>query len=141
MGNQTFRDVAIPLLWGSRAVLQDKSGRLSVIDLTGDVARLEVLADRPAPGLTFYPRIEGFTILSSDGTELYDYLPEEKRLASRSLGLPDCQVLKDKIIVGGSTFMSNSIVSSGVGIAVTPSGFSVGGPLPHSLARLAIPAI
>jgi hypothetical protein len=42
MGNQIFEDVRIPLLWGKRAILEDKTGRISIILLDGNKAVLEV---------------------------------------------------------------------------------------------------
>jgi hypothetical protein len=91
MGSQTFIDVQIPLLWGSRAVLQDQLGRLSVINLSGGASRLEIVGDKPAPGIEFLPSIDGYEILSK-GKPIYRYDPEEKTLSSIDLGLPDCQV-------------------------------------------------
>ena len=45
MGRQVLMNVQIPLLWGERAIIQDKRNRISIIDLSGDKARIEVLAD------------------------------------------------------------------------------------------------
>ena len=59
MGSQVFRNVQIPLLWGTRVVVQDEEGRLSVIDLAGDTAKIEILGDKPAPGVAFLPTIDG----------------------------------------------------------------------------------
>ncbi len=64
MGSQRFVDVEIPLLWGTRAVVQDRDNHLSVINLDGPKARLEILADKPAPKARFTPTFDGFTILS-----------------------------------------------------------------------------
>src|SRR5712692_9899225 len=99
MGGQYFKDVQIPLLWGTRAVLQDKQGRLSVIDLSSDTASLEILADEPAAGVAFAPRVDGYVILA-DGRELYAYNPQERLLSSISLELPECQILPRGIRVG-----------------------------------------
>lgn len=140
MGSHIFRDVSVPLLWGSRAVLQDKRGRISVIDLAGDRARLEVLGDKPAPEIAFTPRIEGFSILSESRQELYLYMPTDKRLTSQYLSLPDCQILADRIMVGTNTFSSNMFVGSQVGIAISESGIGIGGALPPGLAHLEVKA-
>lgn len=48
MGSHTYIDVQIPLLWGTRAVVQDRLGRVSVFDLSGDSAVVEILEDEPA---------------------------------------------------------------------------------------------
>jgi hypothetical protein len=137
MGSQTFIDVQIPLLWGSRAVLQDQLGRLSVINLSGGASRLEIVGDKPAPGIEFLPSIDGYEILSK-GKPIYRYDPEEKTLSSIDLGLPDCQVGRWQIRVGSNVFSGNTVIGSGVGIAVTEDGIAMGAPLPPGLAKLVV---
>src|SRR5436189_2897046 len=135
LGSQSFLNVQIPLLWGQRAIVQDGKNRLSVIDLSEAKARLEILGDKPAPGVTFEPSFSGFKILKN-GSALYSYDPTEKRLQSLTLGLPDCQVTPSAITIGNSQFSGNTIVGSGVGLAVSPDGISLGAPLPPGLAQL-----
>lgn len=135
MGSQTFINVKVPLLWGSRAVLQDQQDRLSVIDLSGDTAKLEILGDKPAPGIEFLPSVDGFKILSN-GKALYNYNPEEKTLTSIDLGLPDCQIGRWQIRVGSNIFSGCTVVGAGVGIVVTEDGCAMGAPLPPGLAKL-----
>lgn len=135
IGSQTFINVQIPILWGTRAVLQDKESRLSVIDLSGTIPKLEVLGDKPAPGVEFLPTIDGFNILMN-GEGLYSYNPDEKVLTDISLGLPDCQIGRSQIRVGSNTFSANTIVGAGVGILVTKDHISLGAPLPSELAGL-----
>lgn len=137
IGSQSFVSVQIPLLWGQRAIIQDRKSRLSVIDLSESKAKLEVLADEPAPGITFEPTFSGFKILKN-GLALYLYDPTEKRLESLSLGLPDCQVTSSAIRIGNNQFSGNSFVGFGVGLAVSPEGISFGAPLPPGLAQLAV---
>lgn len=137
IGSQSFVNVQIPLLWGQRAIIQDRKNRLSVIDLSEPRAKLEILGDEPAPGVTYEPSFSGFKILKN-GLALYQYDPTEKRLESLSLGLPDCEVTSSAIRIGNNQFSGNSIVGFGVGLAVTPEGISVGAPLPSGLARLAV---
>lgn len=137
MGSQIFSGVQIPLLWGSRAVIQDKKNRLSVIDLSGTKARLEILADAPANGVAFEPTFSGFKIIEN-GVALYLYDPEEKRLESLSLGLPVCEITPSGIRIGGSQFSNNYVHGYGVGMAVTPERISMGAPLPPGLAQLTI---
>ena len=137
MGGQVFRDVQIPFLWGERAVIQDRRGRLSIIDLSGEEARLEILADEPAPGIAFRPRIDGVVILS-DNIELYTYNPRERILTSISLGLLELQISPSATRVGTNQFIGNIISGGGVGIAVTRDGIAFGGPVPPKLARLVI---
>ena len=136
MGSQKFTDVSVPLLWGTRAIVQDQENRLSVIDLAGPKARLEILADRPAPKARFTPTFQGFTIVSRAGDEIYSYSPRERLLSSINLGLPDCQIRADAIMVGTHRFSYGRFAGTGVGIAVTPTSIAVGGPLPPNLAAL-----
>jgi hypothetical protein len=137
MGSQSFVNVQIPLLWGKRAIIQDKKNRLSVIDLSEPKARLEILADQPAPGISFEPSFSGFKIMKN-GEALYLYDPSEKRLESLSLGLPDCQVTSSAIRIGNNQFSGNSLVGFGVGLAVSTEGISFGAPVPPGLAQLAV---
>lgn len=137
MGNQFFHGVQIPLLWGNRAIIQDKANRLSVIDLSENTARLEIVGDQPAPGVAFEPSFSGFKILKN-GAVLYSYDPNDKRLESVSLGLPDCQITKWEIRIGNSKFSGNSISGYEVGLAVTPESIFVGAPMPPGLAKLRI---
>lgn len=137
IGSQSFINVQIPLLWGNRAIIQDKKSRLSVIDLSEPKARLEILGDQPAPGMTFEPSFSGFKILKN-GVALYLYDPAENRLESLSLGLPDCQVTPSAIRIGNNQFSGNSVVGFGVGLAVSTEGISFGAPLPPGLAQLAV---
>jgi hypothetical protein len=139
MGSQVFRDVQIPLLWGERAVVQDARGRLSVLDLSGESARLEVLADEPAPGVRFRPSVGGIVILQ-DGVELYTYNPREKTLSGSNLELPEVQISAAGTRIGTNWFSGNVVEGSGVGIAITRDGFAVGAPLPAKLARLKLQA-
>jgi hypothetical protein len=137
MGSQLFEDVEIPLLWGTRAVLEDRKGRLSIVDLSGDTARLEILADKPAPGVRFRPRSDG-TVVMQGSTELYVYDPSERLLEGISLRLPTCQVGPGATRVGRNVFAGNVITGFGVGIAVSEDGISLGAPLPPSLAKLRV---
>jgi hypothetical protein len=137
MGSQVYRDVQIPLLWGERAIIVDELGRLSVIDLSGERAQVEVLSDEPAPGIGFRPLLDGIVILK-DGTELYSYNPSEKAISSLSLGLPDIQISVGGTRVGTNWFSGNVFVGSGVGLSVSKDGISLAAPLPSKLARLAI---
>jgi hypothetical protein len=47
LGENTFVDVQIPLLWGSRAISQDRDGRLSVVDLSEGTIKVEIIGDKP----------------------------------------------------------------------------------------------
>ncbi len=139
MGGQDFVNVEIPVLWGSRAVLQDPAGRVSVIDLGGEKPTLEVLGDKPAPGIAFVPTEEGFQVMHGNDP-VYTYDRSDRRLsASSSLGLPDCQIGSTEIRVGSNVFSGSTFVGSGVGIAISGEGIAVGAPLPSTLAKLRFP--
>jgi hypothetical protein len=137
MGSQVFLNVQIPLLWGERAIVQDAHDRLSVVDLSGERANVEVLADEPAPGVGFRPRVDGVVILQK-GVELYSYNPREKTLSSLSLGLPEVQISATGTRIGSNWFSGNVVEGSGVGVAVSKEGVSLGAPLPAGLARLTL---
>lgn len=137
MGSQVFTNVQIPLLWGERAVVQDAHSRLSVLDLSGERARVEVLADEPAPGVDFRPSVDGVVILHN-GVEIYTYNSRDKVLSSLSLGLPEVQISAAGTRIGTNWFSGNVVAGYGVGIAISKEGFSVGAPLPPKLAKLAL---
>jgi hypothetical protein len=136
MGSQFFDDVTIPLLWGTRAVLQDSQERLSIMDLSGFGPRLEVVGDQPAEGISFKLLVVGFAILGEGEQELYSVEPSEHRLVSLSLDLPEVTITSQSVTVGSSVFSGNTISGYGVGISVTKDGISMGSPLPKGLARL-----
>lgn len=137
IGGQLFLSVQIPILWGTRAILQDKEKRTSVIDLSGDEAKLEILGNKPAPGIEYSLNIDGFTILRN-GTELYKFNPIDTLLTSITLNIPDCQVTPWEIKIGSSSFSNNFVGGAGVGIFVSERGIGMGGPLPSNLARLIV---
>ena len=135
MGSHLFIGVQIPLLWGTRAVVQDQQERLSVIDLEGDRAKIEILGDKPAPGVEFVPNIDGFDILS-EGTPLYRFNPKTKTLTGIRLQLPECQIDERQIRIGTNIFSANMVSGSDVGIVVNENGIGMGARLPAGLAKL-----
>jgi hypothetical protein len=137
MGSQDYMDVQIQLLWGERAIIVDERGRLSVVDLSGERAQVEVLADEPAPGVAFRPDLGGIVILK-DKIELYTYNPGEKTISSLSLGLPDVQISPSGTRVGNNWFSGNVFSGSGVGLSISRDGISLAAPLPSKLAKLAV---
>jgi hypothetical protein len=135
IGGQQFYGVQIPILWGTRAILQDMKSRLSVIDLNDNKLTIEILGDKPSVGIEYTLNIDGFTILKN-GIELYKYNPLEKIITGIQIKLPECQISSQKVRVGTNTFSGNVISGYGVGIFVTETGFGMGGPIPPNLARL-----
>ena len=95
------------------------------------------MADEPAEGTAFRPRVDGIVVLR-DGEELYSYNPREKLLSPISLALPECQIMPWSTRVGTNQFSGNVVSGFGVGIAVTADGISVGAPVPPGLAKLVV---
>lgn len=138
MGGQFFANVKIPILWGSRAILQDQQGHLSIINVDGDSTVLEVIDDKPAGGVSFSPTTEGFIILDRECTELYTVNPRTKAVTSIVLRLPSVTVGLQELRVGINVFAGNLVAGIGVGILVTESGIALGGPLPPGLSALRV---
>lgn len=138
LGGSTFENVKIPVLWGKRAVLQDSLGRLSVIDLSGAIARIEILGGRAARGVRFSPTVDGFKVLATSGEPLYTFSPKDKRLTSESLGLPELQIKASQIRIGTNSFQSNMVSGFPVGIVVDEAGIGIGAPMPDGLAALVV---
>lgn len=135
MGNQVFSNVAIPVLWGTRAIVQDEKRHLHVLDLSTPTPTLEIVSDQPAAGIEYQPIIGGFRVFR-DGTEVYTYLSDEKVLRSDNLGLPECQIAPSHIRVGTNVFSGNVIANMPVGITITREGIGIGGAMPKGLAAL-----
>lgn len=139
MGSNVFQDVAIPVLWGTRAIVQDKQVRLSVIDLSGKKASLEILGDQPAPGVEFQPTVDGFSILK-DGRAVYRYNPSEKIISDIATNLPECQIGTYETRIGTNVFRNIAIEDMGVGFQIDENGgIGVGvSRLPAGLAELVV---
>ena len=137
MGGHTFANVEIPLLWGTRAIVEDKEGRISVISLEGTEAKLEILGNKPAPEIPYEIIEDGFKILEND-TEMYSFSPKTGTFTGHALRLPECQIERTKIRVGSNTFSGNVVSDSGVGIVVTETSIGMGAPLPEGLAKLSV---
>ena len=137
MGNQSFMNVEIPILWGKRAILEDKKGRVSIISLEGDEAVLEILGNKPAPNIQYEIIKDGFKIIIND-EEVYCFYPESLIVTGLKLKLPECEINKSGIRIGSNWFSGNVIMGFGVGIAVDEQGISIGGPIPEGLAILVI---
>ena len=140
VAGNVFDQVEVPVLWGKRAILQDRKQRLSVVDLSGLFAQLEILGDKPAPGARYSLTLDGFAILGKDGTELYQYSPTRRTLTDSTLGLLDLQLSENTIRIGTNTFSNNIMHGFAVGLVVDGQGIAVGAPLPPGLARLQLPA-
>jgi hypothetical protein len=137
MGGQKFNNVEIPLLWGKRAVLQDKENKISIISLEGEEAVIEILGDKPAPNIQYELIEDGFKIIINDN-ELYSYNPGKKTITALSLNLPECEINNSNIRVGTNMFSGNMVSGFGVGIIVDERGLGMGAPLPDGLAKLVV---
>jgi hypothetical protein len=137
MGNQRFENVEIPLLWGKRAILEDKKGRISIISLEGAEAVIEILGNKPAPNIQYEPIEDGFKIIV-DGQELYSFDPKRRTITGLSLKLPECEIQSTGIRVGSNMFSGNTVIGFGVGIVVDERGIGMGAPLPEGLAKLVV---
>jgi hypothetical protein len=134
-GSQTFRGVKIPLLWGSRAILAHSNGKLSVIDLSSDRARPEIVADEPWDGIEYTEKEDGFVIYHND-LQAFFYSPERQLFRDMSGNLPECELSKDCTRIGTNKIGGGMVSGFGVGIGVSENGFFLGGPMPAGLAEL-----
>ena len=134
LGDETLRNVEIPLLWGSRVVSQDREGRLSVVDLSEGI-KVEIIGDRPVAGVPIVAKGHGFDVFL-DGRLLYHYDPEQKKLFGIDLDLPDCQIGTHFVRVGANTFGSNKVSGSEIGIVVTSTATWIGAQIPQELRPL-----
>ena len=137
MGSQKFKNVEVPLLWGKRAIIQSKEGKISIISLEGRDAIVEILENEPAPDIDYEKTSNGFKLIIQ-GRELYSFDPNNKAVVGIDLNLPKCQIQDSCIKVGSSVFSGNSFTGFGVGILVDNNGISMGGPLPEGLAKLSL---
>lgn len=138
LGSQVFNNVEIPILWGTRAILQDAKRRMSVIDLGGSHAKIEILGDKPAPGVEFKPLSDDLVEILENGKSLYIFDSNRKCLQSITLDLPECEIRPNGTRIGGSFFQGNTITGAPVGIVVSATGIGIGASLPPGLAKLRI---
>jgi len=135
MGNQIFKDIKIPLLWGKRAILEDKTGRISIILVDGTKAVLEVLKNEPAPSIQ-YELIEGGFKVISNGQALYSFDKERRIITGLSQKLPECEIQGSGIRIGSNILSRSKAIGFGVGVAVYEQRIVMGNSLPEGLARL-----
>jgi hypothetical protein len=138
IGGNAFHNVIVPVLWGTRAVLQDSEGRLSVIDLRGDKAVLEIVGDKPAPNIEYVPMSGDVYEIMRDGKPVYMYTPHGRILWSTELELPSLEIGDDEVRVGSNVFRGSTVSGSEVGIAVTEQGSTMACPLPERLGDLIV---
>jgi len=136
-GSQIFSGVQIPLLWGTRAVIGHPNGELSIIDLSGDAAKPEIVINAPWHGVEYAEKEDGFVIYS-ESKALYFYSPPRKVIRDLFGKLPECEITKDRVRLGTNIISNSMIHGFQVGIGVTESGFFIGGPAPKGLTPLIV---
>ncbi|ENM6580665.1 hypothetical protein [Vibrio alginolyticus] len=137
IGTVDFYNVYIPLLWGKRAVLSHSDGKLSIIDLSGSEARLEVMADEAWVGIEYSEKEDGIVIFDK-GEKIYFYSPSRKLLRDLKGNLPECELGRNSTRIGSNTISGSTVSGFGVGLGVSEEGFFMGGPVPEGLAKLEI---
>jgi len=137
MSSQIFKDVEIPLLWGKRAIMEDKEGKIYIIALDGKKATIEVIANEPAPNIEYELVETGFKIILN-GNDIYSFDPNKKIITSISLNLPECELNASHTRIGSNIISGCSISGFGVGIVVNEQGMGIGAPLPEGLAALIV---
>lgn len=135
VGSINFNNVKIPLLWGTKAVLSQSNGSLSVIDLSGEIASPQVVADEPWNDIEYTEKEDGFVIFEND-VQSYFYSPARKILRDLTGKLPECELGKEFVRIGTNKIGGGMVSGFGVGIGVSESGFFMGGPIPEGLAKL-----
>jgi len=135
MENQTFEDVRIPLLWGKRAILEDKKGRISIILLDGNKAVLEVLGNEPASNIQYETIEDGFKVVHN-GQDLYSFNRKKRVITGHSQKLPECEIRGGGIRIGSNVLSRNKTLEFGVGVEVQEQRIIMGNSLPRGLARL-----
>jgi len=135
MENQIFEDVRIPLLWGKRAILEDKKGRISIILLDGNKAVLEVLGNEPTSNIQYETIEDGFKVIHN-GQDLYSFNRKRRVITGHSQKLPECEIRGGGIRIGSNVLSRNKTLEFGVGVEVQEQRIIMGNSLPRGLARL-----
>ena len=135
MGNQIFEDVRIPLLWGKRAILEDKTGRISIILLDGNKAVLEVLGNEPTSNIQYKLKENGFKVIHN-GQELYSFDKKRRVITGHLQKLPECEIRCNGIRIGNNVLSRSNAIDYGVGVEVYEQRIVMGNRLPEGLARL-----
>lgn len=135
MENQIFEDVRIPLLWGKRAILEDKTGRISIILLDGNKAILEVLGNEPTSNIQYELKEGGFKVIHN-GQDVYSFDKKRRVITGHSQRLPECEIRGGGIRIGSNVLSRSKAIGFGVGVEVYEQRIIMGNSLPKGLARL-----
>jgi len=137
IGSQRLEGVKILLIWGKRAILEDKTSRISIILLDGAKSVLEVLRNKPAPNIQYELIKDGFKVILN-GQELYSFDKNRRIIKGLSRKLPECEIQSSGIRVGSNILSGNKGIGFGVGITVYEQRIIMGLPLPEGLAKLVV---
>jgi len=135
MGNHIFEDVRIPLLWGKRAILEDKTGCISIILLDGNKVVLEVLGNEPTSNIQYELKEDGFKVIRN-GQDLYSFDKKRRVITGHSQKLPECEIRGGGIRIGSNILSRSKVIEFGVGVEVYEQRIVMGNSLPKGLARL-----
>ncbi len=135
INSHSFQNIRIPVIWGERAIVQEPNTILSVIDIGDVMPALEILRNRPAPGISFLPTRSGFQVMRSPG-DLYQFNVEERTFSTQTLGLADVQIDDFYIRVGTQVYPNLDGFEAAGRLQVTPDDVKVGVPMPFALFRL-----
>ena len=135
MENQIFKDVRIPLLWGKRAILEDKTGRISIILLDGNKAILEVLGNEPTSNIQYELKEGGFKVILN-GQDVYSFDKRRRVITGHLQRLPECEIRGSGIRIGSNVLSRSKVIGFGVGVEVYEQRIVMGNSLPIGLARL-----
>ncbi len=135
IGSVGFSGVKIPLLGGKKAILSHSNGSLSVIDLSGETAKPQIISDEPWNEIEYTEKEDGFVIYEND-IQSYFYSPARKIFRDLTGKLPECELGNDFTRIGTNKISGGMVSGFGVGIGVSESGFFMGGPIPEGLASL-----
>ena len=135
MENQVFEDVRIPLLWGKRAILEDKIGRISIILLDGNKAVLEVMGNEPTSNIQYEEIKDGFKVIHN-GQDIYSFNRKKRVITGHTQKLPECEIRGGDIRIGSNVLSMSKALEFGVGVEVYEQRIIMGNSLPRGLARL-----
>ncbi|MDZ7803979.1 hypothetical protein [Thiohalophilus sp.] len=135
IGSVSFNSVKIPLLWGKKAILSHSNGALSVIDLSGEKAKPQIVVDEPWNEIEYAEKEDGFVIYENE-IQSYFYSPTRKIFRDLTGRLPECELGKEFTRIGTNKIGGGMVSGFGVGIGVSENGFFMGGPIPEGLASL-----
>ena len=135
INSHSFQNIRIPLIWRERAIVQEPNKIMSVINIGDFLPNLEILRNRPAPGINFLLTWSGFQVMRFP-RDLYEFNVRERTFTTQTLGLPDVQIDDFYIRVGTLVYPNLDGFEAAGRLQVTPDDVKVGVPMPFALFRL-----